>query len=47
MGLSFLTISLEKFKKHIGRKKLVLDKIVSYNKIFDFGGSACVTLIKI
>jgi hypothetical protein len=28
-------------------KKLSLDKIVSYEKIFDFGGTACSTLIKL
>jgi hypothetical protein len=28
-------------------KKLGLDKIVTYENIFDFGGSACATLIKL
>jgi hypothetical protein len=28
-------------------KKLGLDKIVTYENIFDFGGSACTTLIKL
>ena len=28
-------------------RNLGLDKIVSYEKIFDFGGAACATLIKL
>jgi hypothetical protein len=28
-------------------KKMGLDIIVSYEKIFDFGGTACATLIKL
>ena len=28
-------------------KNLKLDKIVSYERIFDFGGTACTTLIKL
>jgi hypothetical protein len=28
-------------------RNLRLDKIVSYEKVFDFGGTACATLIKL
>ncbi len=43
MGLSFLTISLEKLKQYIGRQKFK----IGYEKVFDLGGTACATLIKL
>jgi hypothetical protein len=47
MGMFFLTICLENFNTILEEKNLGLDKIVSYEKIFDFGGTACATLIKL
>jgi hypothetical protein len=43
----FSQLAWKNFNSILEEKKLGLDKIVSYKKIFDFGGTACSTLIKL
>ncbi len=43
----FSQLVWKNFNSILEEKKLTLDKIVSYEKIFDFGGTACTTLIKL
>ncbi len=47
MGLSFSQLAGKNFNSILKEKKLGLGKIDSYKKIFDFGGTACSTLIKL
>ncbi len=44
---SFSQLAWTNFNTMLEEKNLMLDKIVSYEKIFDFGGTACSTLIKL
>jgi hypothetical protein len=44
---SFSQLAWKNFNTLLEEKKLELDKIVSYEKIFDFGGTACSILIKL
>jgi hypothetical protein len=44
---SFSQLAWKNFNTLLEEKKLGFDKIVSYEKIFDFGGTACATLIKL
>ena len=44
---SFSQLAWKNLNSILDEKKLGLDKIVSYEKIFDFGGTACSTLIKL
>jgi hypothetical protein len=43
----FSQLAWKNLNSILEEKKLGLDKIVSYEKIFDFGGTACSTLIKL
>jgi hypothetical protein len=43
----FSQLAWKNLNSILDEKKLGLDKIVSYEKIFDFGGTACATLIKL
>jgi hypothetical protein len=43
----FSHIAWKNFNSILEEKKLGLDKIVSYDKFFYFGGTACSTLIKL
>jgi hypothetical protein len=43
----FSQLAWKNLNSILEEKKLGLDKIVSYEKIFDFGGTACATLIKL
>jgi hypothetical protein len=44
---SFSQLAWKNVNTILEEKNLGLDKIVSYEKIFDFGGTACATLIKL
>jgi hypothetical protein len=44
---SFSQLAWKIFNTFLEEKNLGLDKIVSYEKIFDFGGTSCATLIKL
>jgi hypothetical protein len=44
---SFSQLAWKNFNTLLEEKKLELDKIVLYEKIFDFGGTACSILIKL
>ncbi len=44
---SFSQLAWKNFNTLLEEKNLGFDKIVSYEKIFDFGGTACATLIKL
>jgi hypothetical protein len=44
---SFSQLAWKNFNTILKEKNLEVDKIVSYEKIFDFGGTACSTLIKL
>jgi hypothetical protein len=43
----FSQLAWKNLNSILEEKKLGLDKIVSYEKIFDFGGTSCATLIKL
>jgi hypothetical protein len=43
----FSQVPWKNFNSILELKKLCLEKIVSYEKIFDFGVTACATLIKL
>jgi hypothetical protein len=43
----FSQLAWKNLNSILEERKLGLDKIVSYEKIFDFGGTACSTLIKL
>jgi hypothetical protein len=47
MGFSFLKLAWKNFNNILEDGNLGLDKIDSYKKVFDFGGTACATLIKL
>ena len=44
---SFSQLAWKNLSTILEWKKMGLDIIVSYEKIFDFGGTACATLIKL
>ncbi len=43
----FSQLAWKHLNEILEERNLGLDKIVSYEKIFDFGGAACATLIKL
>jgi hypothetical protein len=47
MGLSFSQLAWMHLNNIFKERNLGLDKIVSYEKFFDFEGAACATLIKL